>query len=332
MPNLPKPRLRRSARARGAAVAPAPEPDRLRIEEVAHGELRWFNVERMGPRERAWLEERFDFHPLDYEDVGSRNQRAKIDEYDGYLFAILFFPRFDKELGRLNAAELDLFVGPDFLVTMPNAGIKSLEFLFERCRGDAELRARLFSQGSGYLLYKVVDDCVDASFPMLRKIGNKLERLEEAIFEGRSDEVVRDISNAKQEIINFRKIVRPQRVVFSDLERTKNRFLSGDLEIYFDDINDASERIWQLLEGYKETVEALENTNESVLSHRLNDVLRVLTVLTVIFLPPTLISGIFGMNNHVPGEGSDTAFWIVIGVIVFLLLGMLVFFKRRRWL
>ncbi len=332
MPNLPKPRLRRPGRTRGSAGAPTGEPDRLRIEEVVEGAVRWVNVERMGPRERAWLEERYDFHPLDYEDVVSRNQRAKIDEYDDYLFAILFFPRFDKAVGRLNAAELDLFVGPDYLITIPNEEIKSLEFLFERCRADDDLRARLFAQGSGYLLYKVVDDCVDASFPMLRKIGNKLERLEEAIFEGRSDEVVRDISNAKQEIINFRKIVRPQRVVFSDLERTKNRFFSGELEIYFDDINDASERIWQLLEGYKETAEALENTNESVLTHQLNDVLRVLTVLTVVLLPPTLLTGIWGMNSHVPGEGTTTAFWAVVGVIAVLIVGMLVFFRRRRWL
>jgi len=330
MPSLPKPRLRRIGRARG--VAPQPEPDRLHIEEIRHAGLRWINVERMGRLERAWLEERFDFHPLDYEDLVSRNQRSKIDEYPTYLFAVLYFPRFDKSVGRLNAAEIDLFVGPDFLVTVPNEPSKPLEYLFERCRADEDLRERLFSKGSGYLLYKVVDDAVDASFPMLRKIGNKLERVETAIFEGRSKEIVRDISNVKQEIINFRKVVRPQRAVFGDLERTKQRFLAADLEIYFDDINDASERVWQLLEGYKETVEALEATNEAVLAHRLNDVLRILTVLTVVFLPPTLIAGIWGMNTRVPGEGRILGFWIVVGAIVALVGSMLIAFKRRGWL
>ena len=100
---------------------------------------------------------------------------------------------------------------------------------------------------------------------MLRKMGNKLERLEDEIFEGRSSEVVRDISNVKQEIINFRKIVRPQRAAFADLERTKQRYVAEDLDVYFDDINDASERIWDMLENYKEVVEALESTNESVI-------------------------------------------------------------------
>src|SRR5207302_7276074 len=155
-------------------------------------------------------------------------------------------------------------------------------------------------------------ECVDASFPMLRKMGNKLERLEEDIFAGRSAEIVRDLSNVKQEIINFRKIIRPQRAVIADLERTKQRYIAEDLVIYFDDINDASERIWQMLEGYKETAEALEDTNESVLAHRLNDVLRVLPVLTVVFLPLTLVAGIWGMNTGVPGQGNIGAFWIIV--------------------
>ena len=235
-----------------------------------------------GPIDRAWLEEHFDFHPLDYEDVLSRNQRPKIDEYDDYLFIVLYFPVFDKTVGRLNAAELDIFIGPDFLITLPNTPLPPVEYLFERCRSSEEVREQLFSKGSGYLLYKIVDDSFDYCFPMLRKMGNKLERIEEDIFEGRAEEVVRDISNAKQEIINFRKIIRPQRAVLRDLERTKQRYLAEDLEVYFDDIVDASERIWDMLENYKEVVEALEDTNESVISHRVNEVLRVLTAFSVV--------------------------------------------------
>ena len=138
---------------------------------------------------------------------------------------------------------------------------------------------------------------------MLRKMGNKLERLEDDIFEGEhSSEIVRDISNVKQEIINFRQVVRPQRAALKDLEATK-RYIPDDLEIYFDDINDASERIWDMLENYKEVVEALESTNESVISHRINDTFRVLTAISVIVLPLTLIASIWGMNTKVPGEG-----------------------------
>src|SRR5918999_6030855 len=266
MPSLPKPRLRRSARARadGNALQQAKAEPKVEVVE-GHG-LRWINIERPGPIDRAWLEEHFDFHPLDYEDVVSRNQRPKVDEYEDYLFVVLHFPRFDKVVGRLNAAELDMFVGPDFVITLPNEPLQPVEYLFERCRANDELREQLFSKGAGYLLYKIVDECVDASFPMLRKIGHKLERIEEDIFEGRSAEIVRDISNAKQEIINFRKVVRPQRAALADLERNKQRYIADDLDIYFDDIVDASERIWDMLENYKEVVEALESTNESAIA------------------------------------------------------------------
>jgi magnesium transporter len=332
MPSLPKPRLRRSARARADAGARPAEPEQAAPEIVEHGGLRWINIERPRAVDRAWLEEHFDFHPLDYEDVLSRNQRPKIDEYDEYLFIVLHFPRYDHNVGRLNAAELDLFVGQDYVITLPNEPIAPVEYLFERCRGGEEERRRYLSEGPGRLLYEILDNAVDASFPMLRKMGNKLERIEEEIFEGRSAEVVRDISNVKQEIINFRKIIRPQRAVFADLERTKQRYIPEDLEIYFDDINDASERIWQMLEGYKETVEALEVTNESALSHQVNDVLRVLTAFSVVILPLTLIASVFGMNVHVPGEGDATAFWVIIAAMVAMLVGMLAYFRRRGWL
>jgi magnesium transporter len=331
MPSLPKPRLRRSARARVDAARPVP-PTEPNVEVVEHDGLRWINIERPMPVDRAWLEEHFEFHPLDYEDVLSRNQRPKIDEYDDYLFIVLYFPVFDKAVGRLNAAELDIFIGPDYIITLPNTPLPPVEYLFERCRSSEEVRENLLSKGSGYLLYRIVDDSFDYCFPMLRKIGNKLERLEEDIFEGRAEEVVRDLSNSKQEIINFRKIVRPERAVLRDLERTKQRYLAEDLEVYFDDIVDASERIWDMLENYKEVVEALEDTNESVLSHRVNEVLRVLTAFSVVILPLTLIASIWGMNVGVPWEGETHGFWIVLGGMVVLLAGMVAYFRRRGWL
>jgi magnesium transporter len=331
MPSLPKPRLRRSARARadGASVQPAAEPN---AEVVEYDGLRWINIERPTSVDRAWLEEHFEFHPLDYEDVLSRNQRPKIDEYPDYLFIVLHFPVFDKTVGRLNGAELDIFIGPDYIITLPNSPLPPVEYLFERCRSSEEVRAAMLSKGSGYLLYKIVDDAFDYCFPMLRKIGNKLERLEEDIFEGRAEEVVRDLSNSKQEIINFRKVIRPQRAVLRDLERTKQRYLAEDLEVYFDDIVDASERIWDMLENYKEVVEALEDTNESVLSHRVNEVLRVLTAFSVVILPLTLFASVFGMNVVFPFEPTVEAFWAILGGMVVVLVGMVAYFRSRGWL
>src|SRR5436309_14075302 len=140
MANLPKPRLRRAGRA-GQLVAPTPEPERKpNVETVTGDGLRWLNIERPSPLECAWLEEQFDFHALDLEDVLSKNQRPKIDEYPEYLFIVLHFPVFDRNVGRLNAGELDIFVGPDFLVTIPNQPFQQVQYLFERCRQKEAMR------------------------------------------------------------------------------------------------------------------------------------------------------------------------------------------------
>jgi Mg2+ and Co2+ transporters len=169
-------------------------------------------------------------------------------------------------------------------------------------RGGRAFRDQLFSKGSGRLLYELLDDLFDYCFPILDKIGYKLDSLEDDVFEGRSEEVVRDISNVKQEIISYRKIIKPERGTLRVLERRIERFLPEELELYFDDIVDAAERIWDILDNYKEVIEALEDTNESVISHRQNDVLRFLTVFSVVLLPLTLITGFFGMNVNFPAS------------------------------
>lgn len=331
MPGLPRTPFGRRGRPRVATDAP-PERDQPRAEIIESAGLRWINIERPRQVDQAWLEERFDFHSLDYEDIFSRNQRPKVDKYDDYLFIVLHFPRYDKRVSRLNAAEIDIFVGPDYVITLPNESLQPVNYLFERCRSNEEFREQIFAKGAGYLLYRIVDGSVDGSFPMLRKMGNKLERIEEEIFAGRTMEVVRDISNVKQEIINFRKVVRPQRATFRDLERTKQRYISDDLDIYFDDIIDASERVWDMLENFKEVVEGLEATNESAISHGVNNTLRVLTAFSVVVLPLTLIASIWGMNVHVPGQDQKAPFYAILGLMVFVLVGMLWFFRRRGFL
>jgi magnesium transporter len=331
VPNLLSRRRLRAARP-GSPAAPHPQAEENEPEIITSGGVRWLNLERPREADREWLEREFGFHPLAIEDVASRNQRPKLDAYDDYLFIVLHFPVFDKSQERLLTMELDLFVGPDYLITLPDQNLPPLAAMFGRYRERELVRDDIFSKGTGYLLYKIVDTCVDASFPMLRRMGDKLDRLEDDIFEGRSDKIVRDISNAKQEIINFRRVVRPMRAVLRDLERTKQRYLADDLDIYFDDITDAAERVWDVLENYKEVAEALEDSNESVLSHRLNESLRVLTAFSVAMLPLTLIASIGGMNVDLPGDESLVEFWLIIGAMVTTLGLVLLFFRRRGYL
>src|SRR5580765_2218625 len=318
MPSLP--RIRRT-RPHGfaEAVAPRPEP---RVAELSANGLTWIHLDPpIDPETVNALRERFGWHPLDVEDVLSKRQRPKIDDYadEGYLFGVLHFPAYDKNVQRLNSGELDFFIGSDYLVTISNVELLPVTRLFSRVQDDEALHENL-------------DDLYDYCFPILDKIAYKLESIEDDIEDRRSEEIVTDISKVKQEIISYRKIIKPQRPALRLLERHIERFLPEELELYFDDLVDASERIWDLLDNYKEVVEALESTNESVISHRQNDVLRILTVFSVILLPLTLISGIFGMNVLFPGEHTHAAFWAIVGLMVGVIVGMIGFFKYKRWL
>ena len=327
MANLP-----RIKRPRSRVAAEVVSPREARLAELSADGLTWVHLNAPLPEEAQQLAERFGWHPLDLEDVLSKRQRPKIDEYPEYIFGVLHFPAYDKAVQRLNAAELDVFIGPDFLITLPTVELLPVTRLFRRAYEDTELRHTLFSKGSGYLLYHVLDDLFDYCFPILDKIGHKLDSIEDDMFEGQAEEVVRDLSNVKQEIISYRKIIKPERSTLRVLESRVQRFLPEDLELYFDDIVDAAERIWDLLDNYKEVVEALEQTNESVISHRQNDILRILTVFSVVLLPLTLISGIFGMNVHFPGFDTPEAFWVIAGVMIGLAIGLLGFFRYKRWL
>jgi magnesium transporter len=334
MASLPKIR-----RGRGGDTAPpvlaAPERPRPDVQRLEAFGLTWLNIEGPTEAETAWLAEHHEFHPLDLEDVLSRRrQRAKIDEYDDYLFVVLHFPRFDKRSGRLQAAELNLFVAEDLVITLPNEPLKPISALWTRCQTREDARERFMSRGSAYLLYEIVDTMFDYCFPILDKIGFKLDAIEDAIFEGKSDEVVRDISNVKQEIINYRKIIKPQRPTLRMLERASQRYAPQDLEIYFDDIDDKNERIWDSLENYKEVAEALEATNESVITHRLNDMLKLLTIMSAVILPLTFITGFYGQNIDALPFAHHGAFTpVVLGLIMAVIAGgLLWWFRKRRWL
>jgi magnesium transporter len=333
MPSLPRIRPRRAGSPTRVDLAPR------ELRELNSDGLTWIHVDNPSHDEVTDLAARFGWHPLDVEDVLSRRERPKVDQHTdaetgAYLFAVLHFPVYDANVGRLNAGELDVFVGPDYIVTLPMVELRPVSRLFQRVTDNEELRHNLFSRGSGRMLYEILDDLYDYCFPILDKIGFKLGQIDEEIDEvvPRAKERVRDIHKVKQEIISYRKIVRPQRPTLRQLERGVERFLPEELELYFDDIVDASERIWDLLDNYKEVVEALEDTNESLISHQQNDILYVLTIFSVVMLPLTFITGFFGMNVHFPGFDSFRGFLATIAVMVTVVASMLAFFRFKRWL
>src|SRR3954469_8143057 len=335
MPSLPRIRSRRATPG-VPVVETRPGPAELRA-----GGVTWVHLLAAPTAgEAQLLASRFGWHPLDVEDVLSRRQRPKVDVYtgdddgrDGYVFTVLHFPVYDAAVGRLNAGELDAFVGPGYLVTLPAVELRPVSLLFRRAEESEEFREQLLSRGSGRLFYEVLDDLYDYCFPILDKIGFKLEQIDESIGEDQgARDLVTDIHKVKQEMISYPKIIKPQRPTLRQLERQIERLRPEELELYFDDLVDASERIWDLLDNYKEVVEALEDTNESLISHQQNDILYVLTIFSVVMLPLTVITGFFGMNVRFPGFDSANGFIGTLVAMVIIVVGMLGFFRYKRWL
>ena len=307
----------------------------LNIETVSCGKLTWIYMEKPTTREVEHLANQFHFHPLNLDDVLSRVQRPKIDEYDDHLFIVLHFPVFNKENRVTTSSEVDIFIGENYVVTVHCSGdLKPLAKFFKECQINNDICNNYLSYSSGYLLYHILDRLVNYCFPILNKLTDNIDKVEDLIFSRTVPETVREISLIRRDLISFRRVIHPQISVVDDLEHEDYPFLKEDQEIYFGDIADHTHKIWEALEDCKEVVDGLAETSNWLTSHRIQEIIRVLTILTAILAPGTLIASIYGMN--IPLLGDKAGNLIPLALILFIILAiailMLVFFRRRNYL
>jgi magnesium transporter len=321
------------ARTRPRGSAPAPiAPRGLNIRSITHNGLTWIDIIHAGEEEIEFLRRTYGFHPLHLDDTLSKIQRPKIDDADDYTFIVMHFPVYSKLVRITTPSEVDIFVGASYLITIHQGNLRPLTRLFKQCAEEAEARANYMDRSAGYLLYTVVDKLVDYCFPILNKIDQNIEQIEDEIFEEKVRSTVQEISVVRRDVISFRRIVKPLVPVINSLERKNRPFLNEDMEEYFGDIADHLSKIWDTLEDYKEVIEGLSDTINSLTNNRTNEIIRVLTIISVILLPLTLITGVYGMNITLPGENHPLAFWFVILSMVVVIVGMLSFFRWRKWI
>ena len=304
--------------------------EQLNVESLTWGNLTWVNIERPTEQETEYLAQNYHFHPLDLDDCLSRIQRPKIDEYKDYLFLVFHFPVFNKQARTTTASQLSVFIGEKYLITLHKGELKPLVKLFKECQIDEESRQENLSQGSSYLLYRIIDRLVDYCLPILNKIVGNIEEVEDNIFSDSAHGVVKEISILRRDIISFRRIIWPIRAVIGSLEPKIRRFTKMDLAVYFGDMVDHVDKIWDALDEYKEIIEGLNDTYDSLASNRTNDVMRMLTVIAVILLPITVVASIFGMNIPLPFQNSTHSLLFVFLIMAVIIGGMLYFFRRKR--
>ncbi len=311
-----------------------PASGTLTVQTISHQGLTWTHIQGPAPEDLSFLQERYPFfHPLDLDDVMSTIQRPKVDEYETYLFLVMHFPLFDKVRRRLGRAEVDSFVGHDFLITITDHDLKPLTRDFESCLNDDEARQRFMGRGSNYLLYEVVDSLVDYCFPILTKESANIENIEEQIFEADPRRMLREISIVRRNLINYRRIVKPMMGVVLLLEHKEWDFLKGDLEVYWGDVSDHLARIWERLQDQTEVIEGLADTIDSLSSHSLSEVMKFLAIIALTLGSVEAIAGIYGMNlTMLPLADHPLSFALILATIVGVVGAMLLFFRRRGWL
>ena len=300
--------------------------------------LRWIDV--IGPEEEDlnYLKENFKFHPLDFDDVITPSVRTKIDEYDNYLFIVLLFPYYAAETNEIKSVEVDFFVGPDYIITVHAGKMKTLNNLVHNTHQYDDVRASSMSAGSGFLLFTILTVLFKRSSPLLDKINRQMMESERHVFQ-LDIKTLEKLAEVKKNIIIYRRVVKMHRYILTKLVHSNKEYLKfKDSRTYFQDLIEYGENIWNVLSSDKESVESFEETNQSLGTHRINDILQVLTVLSIIIAVLVLITDIFVFfeRSHIQetyGLTNDFQVLVLFGsIMVLATAGMLLYFRKKRWL
>ena len=305
---------------------------------AAHDGVTWLHVQ--GLPGKAFLEEmgaRFDLHALLLEDVQSRDQRPKLDDYADHLFAVFSVPRWQD--GEVVLAQFSLLLGDGYVISIHDAPNDITDVLRQRL---AESSARLRQHGADYLFYALIDLIIDQIYPLLETFGETIDELEERLVTNPGHQALPDIQRAKRTLNRLRREIWPTREVIGHLIRGLGNepLLEAGLRPYLNDLYDHTISVMDLLETYRDTVSGLIDIHLSSVSNRLNEIMRTLTVISTLFIPLTFITGIYGMNF---GNNADSPFampelrWYFGYPLILLLMlavatGLILFFKRRGWI
>ena len=293
----------------------------------------WIDIRDPEEKDIKFLKEKFKFHPLVLEELLPPSHRSKVEHYNNYLYMIFYYPIYSKEKRETKPRELDIIITKNTIITSHYRSILPLKALFDRCNIYTRERKRYMSHSAGLLLYYILNGLWQNCLGKLVRIDQRINEIEKNIFRGKEKEMVLEISLVKTDIINFWRIIEPQKETLNSLSEEGTHFFGKDLSHYFFDILGTFGQTWNALKTYKETILALEDTNQSLLSSKINEIMKILTIFSAIFLPLTLVASIWGMNiPEMPFTYSSTGFWFVLSMMFVLLIVMIVYFNKKKWI
>lgn len=296
--------------------------------------IKWVNIVNAGKNEIDYLRKNYDFNLVHLKAAAASVsfQRPMIFKGDGYLCLILHFPTFKGD--KIIAGEIDFFIGHGYLITVHNNSLKALAQFFSTGKKSPDSLLSYSLESSAILLYEVLGHLMDDCFQLLDDNSLKINEIEEQIFAGHQKKAVENIMTFRRNVINIRKIVQNHKNIFQTLTEMESSLVEkAAIKKYYSVLVENSKRIWEMLDNQKETIEVLNSTNESILNDRMTDIMKTLTIFSVIVFPLTLLAAIFGMNaKYMPFVDHPMGFWIILGLMGLCSIGMLIFFKSKKWL
>ena len=303
--------------------------------KTPNDQLEWVNISSAGKKEIEYLRKRFNFDLTDLQAASAKmvSQRPRIRRNDNYVFLILHFPVFKD--GKIIPEEIEFFLGHGFLVTVHNSQLKELNEFFNYCKKDGDSLLAFKFESSAILLYELLHKLMISCYDILDQNSIATNNAERIIFEEEQKRAVTEILQLRRNIINLRKIMQNHKNIMKKLMQLESSIVpEEDIKKYYNKLIEHSKRIWENLENQKEIIEVLHDTNATLLNYKISDIMKTLTIFSVIVFPLTLLAAIFGMNvvAGMPFINNPYGFWIIIAVMLTSSLFMLLFFERKKWL
>ena len=302
---------------------------------IEHNKIKWFYIHKPDERDIKFLRENFSFHELDMEDLVSHQQRPKIDPYDNYVFLVFHFPVMKGE--RIEIMEVDFFIGKDYIISSTQIDFYLLKDLFAKMQNDESLKSRFFAGDSKMLFYRVLDNFVEAMLPLIDRFGAEIDNIDGQIFAAHSKHIqskfifLEKITILRRNLLVSQTIIKPEINIMMEMETGKIIFFSNNMTVYWSDILDHLKKFSDQLENYRFLIEGLSVAEETLVSYKINEVIKVFTVVTVFLMPPTLLASIYGMNIYLPIQEHPFAFWIMLVLMAVMEIAMFVYFRIRKW-
>jgi magnesium transporter len=301
------------------------------VETLKLGTLKWHHIISPSDEDLNYLKENFYFHPLDIEDCKSSYQRPKIDIYDDYYFMILHFPNFDKTNTILSTKEIKAFWGEDFVITISQSHWVVSE-MFDETKRTLKRGDQVDIGTSDTLLYRILERLMQTAINMIKKVGFEVEQIGGDLFNKRAPRVIERISISRKNIILLNTIFKPQLPLFHKFESGQIKGFAENMESYWGNILDYYQKMWDMTEDYAEMIEGLSKTFDSMQANKINEIMKILTFISTIMLPLTVITGLYGMNVGLPLQNDPRSFWIILAFMLFVIFSMLIYFRRKKWM